>query len=214
MQKERNRHRNFLFYDFVKVTGIIPAFLYLLPKIRYPWGKPSVKGPVLVVCNHSSLWDPVVLLCTFISRRPVFVATTELFSSKLSRWFFENVHCIEVNKKNFSVSTFHKVKSELQNKMMVGVFPEGRVHEGPQQLDEFKGGVVMMAVQGKSDIIPVYVKQRKHWPQRTEIFVGTRIEKPDFNGIPSMSEIEEFSEKLYETECRLKNICENGSENI
>lgn len=204
--------KNFFFYDFVKVTGILPAFLYLLPRFHYPWGRPSVKGPVLVISNHSSLWDPVILLCTFVSRRPVFLATADLFSSRLSRWFFEHVHCIEINKEDFSISTFHKVTSELRNGSMVGVFPEGRVHEGSDILEQFKGGVVMMALHGKSDIIPVYVKQRKHWPQRTEIFIGNRIDNPCFEGIPAMTDINAFSDKLYEIECNLKNICDNGEE--
>ncbi len=209
MQRKQSKHKSFFFYDFVKVTGMLPAFLYLLPRIHYPWGKPSVKGSVLVICNHSSLWDPVILLFTFLSRRPIFVATTDLFSSKLSRWFFEHVHCIEINKENFSISTFHKVRTELIDGSMVGVFPEGRVHEGIDKLDNFKGGAVMMAVQGKSDIIPVYVKQRDHWPQRTEIFVGNRIANPGFESIPAMADIETFSNKLYGIECDLKNCCDN-----
>ncbi len=210
MKKEKKKYRNLFFYDFVKVTGILPAWGYLLPRVHYPMGKPSVKGSTLVICNHSSFWDPVILLCTFWTRRPAFVATTELFSGKLSRWFFEHVKCIEINKEDVSISTFHKVKKELREGGMVGIFPEGRVHTGVDVVDPFKGGAVMMAVQGKADIIPVYVKHRKHWPQRTDVFVGGRIRVSSESAVPSITEIENVSEKLYKIESNLKDICERG----
>lgn len=210
MKKENKKHKNFLFYDFVKITGILPAMAYLLPKVHYPMGKPSVKGPTLVICNHSSFWDPVILLCTFWSRRPIFVATAELFSSKISRWFFEHVHCIEINKQDVSISTFHKVRKELRNGAMVGIFPEGRVHERIDTVDPFKGGAVMMSIQGKADIIPVYVRHRNHWPQRTEVFVGERIWVNSETSIPSIANIENISEELYRIESDLKDICDKG----
>ena len=194
----------------MKVTGILPAWIYMLPKVHYPMGKPSVKGSTLVVCNHTSFWDPVVLLCTFLTRRPVFVATTELFDSKIGRWFFEHVHCIEINKQDVSISTFHKVRKELRTGAMVCIFPEGRVHEGVDTVDPFKGGAVMMSIQGKSDIIPVYVKHRNHWPQRTEVYVGGRIRVSSENDIPSIEKIRNVSEELYKIETELKEICDKG----
>ena len=210
MKEENKKHKNFLFYDFVKVTGIFPAWLYLLPRIHYPMSKPSVKGSTLVICNHSSFWDPVILLCTFWTRRPSFVATTELFSSKIGRWFFEHVHCIEIDKEDVSISTFHKVRKELRSGAMVCIFPEGRVHDGIDTIDPFKGGAVMMSVQGKSDIIPVYVKHRDHWPQRTEVFIGERIRVDSQTDIPSIEKIKDISEKLYRIESDLKEICDKG----
>lgn len=213
MKEENKKHKNFFFYDFVKITGILPALVYLLPKVHYPMGKPSTKGSTLIICNHSSFWDPVILLCTFLTRRPIFVATSELFGSKLARWFFEHVHCIEINKQDIAISTFHKIKRELKNGAMVGIFPEGRVHVKVDTIDPFKGGAVMMSIQGKADIIPVYVKHRDHWPQRTEIFVGKRIQVNSETDIPSVEKIESISENLHKIESNLKEFCDKGVRN-
>ena len=201
------RGDSFFFYKFVKVTGIYPAILVLRPKKIYMEGKTSLKGPCLVVANHSSMLDPTYIMCAIPSRCPVFVATSELFRTRIGKWFFTHVHCIEVNKENFSMSTFHGVRDNLDAGHMVVIFPEGAVHQGDQRVDQFKDGAAMMALRCKAPIIPIYVRPREHWYQRTMVAVGPRISA---EGNLNMETIRSISKQLYETEVRLKDFCESA----
>ena len=200
----RERTDSFLFYNFVKVTGVYPGFLFFRPKKIYMEGKTSLKGPCLVVANHNSMGDPIFIMCAIPSRSPVFVTSSDLFRTKLGRWFFTHVHCIEVNKENFSMSTFHGVRDNLSKGRMVVIFPEGGLQEG-HQVNPFKDGAAMMALRCKAPIIPIYVKQRRHWYERLTIAIGKRIEA---EGELGMDTIRNISKQLYETEVRLKEFCE------
>ncbi len=196
---------NFFFYNFVKVTGVYPGFLFFRPRKLYMEGKTSLKGPCLVIANHNSVSDPIFIMCAIPSRSPVFVASTDLFRTRLGRWFFTHVHCIEVDKENFSMSTFHGVKRNLEQGHMVVIFPEGGLQEG-RQVKAFKDGAAMMALRCKAPIIPMYVRPRKHWYERLTVAIGRRIEA---QGNLSMDTVRNISKELYETEVRLKEFCEN-----
>ncbi|MBR2282199.1 MAG: 1-acyl-sn-glycerol-3-phosphate acyltransferase [Spirochaetales bacterium] len=197
---------SFFFYNFVKVTGVYPGFLFFRPKRLHMEGKTSLKGPCLVVANHNSMSDPIYIMCSIPSRSPVFVASSDLFRTRLGRWFFTHVHCIEVNKENFSMSTFHGVRDNLEKGRMVVIFPEGGLQD-KQQVNPFKDGAAMMAMRCKVPIIPIYVKPRKHWYERITIAIGRRIEA---QGQLNMETVRSISKELYEAEVRLKGFCEKS----
>ncbi len=55
------------------------------------------EGPALIVCDHTSLGDPLVLLAT--AGRPIrFLVAEEIYSQPLIRWAFEAFHCIPVQR--------------------------------------------------------------------------------------------------------------------
>ena len=89
--KEKKKKQGNFLYDFVKVTGAIPAMLWLRPKILYVGKKQRIKGGVLVAANHVTFTDPVALLCTLWYRRLHSIATKDLFSSKLKNFFFNKI---------------------------------------------------------------------------------------------------------------------------
>ncbi len=102
------------------------------------------------------------------------------------------------------MSTFHGVKSNLEQGHMVVIFPEGGLQD-KQQVNPFKDGAAMMALRCKAPIIPMYVRPRKHWYERVRVAIGRRIEA---QGPLTMSTVKDISRELYETEVRLKDFCE------
>ena len=69
--KKNKYHQSHFAYDFVKVTGAIPAMIWLRPRIiRTGSMKPTgIKGGMLISSNHVSFVDPVLILCVFWNRR-------------------------------------------------------------------------------------------------------------------------------------------------
>lgn len=209
--KKKKKKENNLLYDFVKVTGALPALCWLRPKKYYPYGKPSLKGAVLISANHRSLTDPITLLVSFPTRRLNCLATKDLYSSKFMENFFNKMHCIKVDKDNFSMSSFHQVVQRLKEGKAVAIFPEGQVNTaGDDSLLTFKSGAVLMAHKSGAPLLPVYIAERKKWYQRQRVVIGERIDIKSLVGkIPTIEELNKASELLRDKEIELREYYES-----
>ncbi|MBE6673619.1 MAG: hypothetical protein E7596_00770 [Ruminococcaceae bacterium] len=208
--KEKKKKQGNFLYDFVKVTGAIPAMLWLRPKILYVGKKQRIKGGVLIAANHVTFTDPVALLCALWYRRLHSIATKDLYSSKLKKFFFNKMHCIMVDKENFNMGTFHQVCERLQQDKAVVVFPEGTVNKTGNAFLTFKSGAVLMAYKAKKPILPIYLHEPKKWYERRIIVVGEPIEINKSGALlPSMDEINQINQLLQEKEEELKAHCDS-----
>ena len=156
------KKNNYLFYDFVKITAAIPGLLWFRPKKIYvsQRAREKIKGGALLVSNHSGDIDPIILMFTVWYRRHHFIATTDLFNTKLKRFMFESFHCIEIDKENVSMKAFRDIVECMQKDKLVAMFPEGYLTRN-EEIQKFKSGAVLMAITAKKPIIPVYIKKRK-----------------------------------------------------
>ncbi len=97
-------------------------------------------GPVLLAANHrNSLLDPMLL--TVAAGRPVrFLAKAPLFTDRRLGWMMRGSGAIPVHRRQDepgrevageNVEAFRAVTDALRSGAAVGVFPEGRSHDGP-----------------------------------------------------------------------------------
>ena len=207
--KVRKRPGN-LFYDFVKITGALPILLWMRPKRYYVEGaKVPLRGGVLISANHGSPTDPITVQFVSFLRRVNCLATKELFKSRIGDWFFHHVHCIKVDRDNFSFQMFNEVVDRLRLGKAVVIFPEGRLNSD-ETLLAFKSGVILMAFRGDAPIIPVYIAKRTAWYQRQRIVIGAPIDiKTLIDGIPTADKVNAASEAVRQAEIRLKEYYES-----
>jgi len=192
-------------YGFVKVTGGIPALLYLRPKVHYIGQKPNTKGAVMISSNHVDMIDPVLLLCVFWKRRLASLATKDLYKNAFMKWFLPRMHCIQVDKENFSMNAFHEVRDRLTRGEAVMIFPEGQVNGESSSFLAFKSGAVLMAHAGSARVLPVYIEKRKKWYHRSHVVIGEAIDvRSELGERPSMDELSGLNELIKEREERLK----------
>ena len=193
-------------YDFVKITGAIPILLWMRPKIYYPFGKPKKKGALLVTANHRSMLDPIVVHLCFPERRLNCLATKDLYKTKARERFFKQMHCIVVDKENFSLASFHDVVDCLQKDKVVVIFPEGGLnHDRTDTIHTFKSGAVLMAHRAGARILPIYIVKREKWYQRQRIVMGQPIDISELLGkMPSMRDLTEASDILRNKELELR----------
>ncbi len=204
-KKKRRLGVNFC-QDFVKITGGIPALLWFRLKRYYPYGKPKTKGGILVSSNHISYFDPFIVFCLFKWRRIYTLTTSDLFNTKVKAGFFSRMHCIEVDKQNFSVASFHTVVEKLEEGRMVSIFPEGQINttgdnENPLT---FKSGVTLMAHKSGAPILPLYIVKRDKWYHRQRVVIGKPVDVREMLGkFPSVDSINAVSTRLREEEMKL-----------
>lgn len=211
--KQPRKRKGFFYnfcYDFVKVTGAIPALLWLRPKVYRPYQTKTPKGGVLVMANHGTMIDPIIIHLAFPTRRMDSLATKDLFNTKLKYTFFQLMHCIIVDKDNFTLSAFREVVSRLQEGKMVVIFPEGSVHVGDEGIRAFKSGAVLMAHKAGAPVLPMYIVKREKWYQRQRIVIGEPFDlRAELGERPSLEAMERATAMLHERELQLREYFES-----
>lgn len=179
--------------------------IYRINKTKIP------KGAFMIIANHPSPVDPITLLLTFPTRRLHSLATVELFKTKLSAWFFERMHIIPVDKKNFNPLIFRDIQERLDDGHPVVIFPEGRLTtENDGAIQAFKSGAVLMAYKAGVSILPVYIHKRDKWYQRQRVVIGEPINITDLIGkLPTKAAITSASEAVRAREIELQNYFES-----
>ncbi len=195
----------------MKVTGGIPALLWMRPRVIYEEGKRVRFKNAMLCANHNSFTDPVLMQCAFWYKKLHSLATAELFDGKLKHFFFHNIYCIPVDKQNFSMSSFHAVCDRLEGGEPVLIFPEGGlVADAEAEMRALKSGVVLMAHKTSSPIIPIYIAPLERWYHRRTLVVGQPIDVRALCGDrPGMVAMENVTALLRRREIALRELYEN-----
>ena len=111
-------------------------------------------GPALIVCDHTALGDPLVLLAT--AGRPVrFLMAAEIYAQPLIRWAFEAVGCIPVQRGKRDIKAIRAMLDGLAGKEVIGLFPEGGLDR--HRLDEGHPGIGYLAIKSGAPVIPASI---------------------------------------------------------
>jgi 1-acyl-sn-glycerol-3-phosphate acyltransferase len=112
------------------------------------------EGPALIVCDHTSLGDPLVLLAT--AGRPVrFLMAEEIYSQALIRWVFEAFCCIPVQRGRRDIKAIRTMLDGLAAYEVIGLFPEGGLDRN--RLDKGHPGIGYLAVKSGAPVIPASI---------------------------------------------------------
>lgn len=213
---KKTRHKDRIFYnfgyDFVKVTGALPALIWMRPKVHRPFGKPDTRGGLMISSNHPTFLDPIIALLAFPERRLHCLATKDLFRKERNAFFFKKVHCIIIDKENFNMSSFHEVVERLKEDKAVLIFPEGQVNRDAEAkpLLAFKSGMVLMAHRANVPILPMYIVKKKKWYQRQHIVLGQPVNIAEMLGkMPTMDSLTQVSDLLRDKENELREYFES-----
>ena len=118
-------------------------------------------GRFLLVCNHVSLADPVVLLRVFTGKQLAFISKKENQSMFLVGKVMHKMLCQPIDRENdkAALKTIIRCIQILRDdKASVAVFPEGYIHED-KKLHHFRSGVFKIA---KKTEVPVVVCTMKN----------------------------------------------------
>lgn len=201
---------SYLFYDITKLIAALPGLLAFRPKYIYQnkAARKRIRGGAILIGNHTGFFDPVYMQFGVWYRRHHFLCAKEFFESK-ARFFFKNFMCIPIDRDNFGMDTFREITDHLKQGELVSMFPEGRIEK---ELNSFKSGMVLMALQSGTPIVPIYIKPRKTIWHRLVMAIGEPVDVVEVCGgsRPSFSKIESVAELLLNVEVQLKEMCEKG----
>jgi 1-acyl-sn-glycerol-3-phosphate acyltransferase len=112
-------------------------------------------GPAILVCNHISALDPLLLQGT-ASRVLIWMMAREYYEIKALRWFFETIEAIPVDRSGRDMAATRAALRALEQGRILGIFPEGRI-EKTHELLPFQTGVAMMALRADVPVCPAYL---------------------------------------------------------
>ncbi|MDO5095753.1 MAG: lysophospholipid acyltransferase family protein [Peptostreptococcaceae bacterium] len=142
-----------MYYALKGICRVIVAIIYRLQITGY---ENIPEGAFVVVGNHTSIFDPIII--SFITKRPIhFMAKAELFRTKFTKWLFESVKTIKVERGTNDISAIKKSLGVLKRGDILGLFPEGTRTTGKDANVDAKSGAVMLAHRSKVEILPVAI---------------------------------------------------------
>lgn len=128
----------------------------------------------MLVANHTSMTDIMLMLAVVKNNPFVFVGKKELSKIPIFGFFYKRV-CILVDrsssKSRFKV--FELAQQRLKQGLSICIFPEGGVPDDESIiLDEFKDGAFRLAIDHQIPIVPMsFIDNKKRFPFR--FFSGT-----------------------------------------
>jgi 1-acyl-sn-glycerol-3-phosphate acyltransferase len=109
-------------------------------------------GPVLVLCNHQTFLDPV-LLGLAVPRYVSWVARQTLHKNRLFARLIGSLRAIPIDHRGFSREGLQSTLGALARGACVGMFPEGeRTYDGT--LQPFKPGISLLIKRTNAPIVP------------------------------------------------------------
>lgn len=115
------------------------------------------QGPALLVANHVSGLDPLLLVAA--SRRPLrFIIAREQYERFGLKWLFRLAGCIPVDRERRPERAFREALRMLAAGEVVAIFPHGTIHLDADPPRPLKAGVARLASLGDCPVYPVRIE--------------------------------------------------------
>ena len=144
---------------FFKIARLWARFILIGMGFRY-----SIKGTenfeagksYMLVANHTSMTDIMLMLLAVKNHPFVFVGKKELVNIPIFGFIYKRV-CILVDRENSKsrFAVFERAQNRIQQGLSICIFPEGGVPDESILLDEFKDGAFRIAIEHQLTIIPL-----------------------------------------------------------
>ena len=138
------------------------------------------KGPAILVCNHISGLDPL-LIQSACRRMIVWMMAREYYDMPALTWFYKRVQAIPVQRSGRDTAATRAALRVLGQGRVLGIFPEGRI-EMDHELLPFQTGVAMMAIKTGIDVYPAYIDGTQRGKEMLEAFANRNRVYISFGG--------------------------------
>ena len=126
-------------------------------------------GPAILVCNHISGLDPILLQST-TNRLITWMMAREYYEVKAFRWFYESIGAIPVERTGKDLSAMRGAFRALEQGRVIGLFPEGRISPTSDVLP-FQTGVGLLAIRSGAPVYPAFLTGTARGTEMVESFI-------------------------------------------
>ena len=163
-----------------RVLRVLAAFLFhtFIPVRYHHIERAQLDAPFIVIGNHLSLLDPVIVAAAVKRYEIAFMAKKELSGNGLFKRFLLCIHTIFVSRHNSDMEAMRTSMRALRSGEVLGIFPEGtRYHKG--LMEEQEAGAAMIALRSGVPMIPMYISRKLALFRPVDCVVGEPIPMDD-----------------------------------
>ena len=149
-------------------TGMIWRFLQfytrVLHRVRYEGfeelRRQADVGPLIVVSNHTGAVDPLLIQagCRFHIR---WMMASEMMASRLD-WVWKQERTIPVDRDGKDAGPAREAIRHVQAGGIIGIFPEGRIVQPPNEIRPFYMGVGLIVARAQARVLLVWISGTPH----------------------------------------------------
>ncbi len=152
-----------LYYRFCRFWCQVLYVLFLRGRV-FGTSRVPTTGPVLLICNHQSFFDPV-LATLALPRECDYMARDTLFANRFFRFLIESLNAFPVRRGEADVGALKETLRRLKAGRLITIFPEGtRTEDG--RVGPFLPGAGSIARKAKAPVIPTLIEGAfEAWPR-------------------------------------------------
>lgn len=159
-----------------RLYAVLYPLVWIFMRVFHPWravGADNVPEGAAVLCgNHTTLGDPVYVVCALGRRRQTHVmAKEEIMKWPVLGWILKKAGIIGIKRGKADVAAMKESIRVLKKGERLLLFPEGtRVREG--ETSAAHTGAAMFATRTNSPILPIYIQPQKRLFRKTAVIFG------------------------------------------
>lgn len=152
-----------------------------------------VNGPVILVANHESIWDPIVLAVA-TSREIHYMAKAELFQPRLLAAAMRSFNAFPVERGGGDRDAMSEAGRLLAGGAVIGMFPQGT--SKPERQIGWHRGAARLALATGAPLVPVRLRETKPLPLRTRVQIA--VAEPIVVAVarPTIAAAKELTERV------------------
>src|SRR5262245_24390544 len=143
-------------------------------------------GPALLVANHQSFLDPV-LIGLAARRHLCFLARKTLFRNQAFTWLIRSLGAVPINQEGFARAGLETILEQLDAGRAILVFPEGeRTADG--RIQPLRPGIHLLIKRVAMPIVPIGIAGAYHaWPRHQLLPMPAPLFLPPWEGTLAVS---------------------------
>lgn len=129
----------------------------------------------LLVGNHKSGYDILLVAYALRKYNPRFMAKKEFFKNSLLKYFFEKAGAFPIDRDTIDITAVKKSIKLLKDNNIVVIFPEGTRNDGEEMLP-FKEGVAGISMISNCKVVPFGISGNYKFRSKPTIEFGDAID--------------------------------------
>lgn len=200
--EHKKKNKIFSFKYLFNDIGRLITYIFIRPilRVKYHYSsnvKPTKISNRYIICsNHTSFYDPLLLLSIFNRRRINILTAKEVFDNRKIRSFFLNgIGCIKIDRDIFDIDAINKCVELLNKEKVIVIFPNGHINASDKS-ESLKNGAALLSIQTNSPILPIYIKRRG---RKFDVYFLDSI-NPDnleYNNLSNVDKIKGITNNLF-----------------
>lgn len=176
-EQQKEPAKRSLIYEICRRLAWLLFHTFLPVRYEHP-ERLRIDAPFIVIGNHLSNLDPIIIALAIPGYQVNFLAKKELAKVGVVRWFLAKLHAIFVDRHNSDMEAMRACVKVTRSGGILGIFPEGtRHHQG--LMEEIESGVALIALRSGVPLVPVYIQGKLRLFRRLDVLVGNPIPMDD-----------------------------------